>query len=739
MRRVLLAFAAAIVTVGATVGAVQAGAASGWSIVRTPNAVSHSLHFGSFNGVSCASSSECIAVGSGVNDRANRIAIAAAWNGTAWSALKTAPVRGAANDTLAAVSCVAGNDCTAAGYELNGAGLAFPLVERWDGTAWSVEPSPAQGGSLAGISCASASACVAVGATSDTSGTTVALAEMWNGTSWSIVPTPPVAQAPFTVLSAVSCSTATACTAVGSDTAPGFGTLAEHWNGSVWSLEAMPTPGDGEEGFLTGVSCTSTTACTASGDYINSAFNSVTIAERWNGATWAVQPTPNPSGTFLLQMTGLSCSTASACTAVGWTEAGAVVLRFNGSSWQLQSTPPPSGPPFVTPMLNAVACGAGTACMSVGSFAGTFAEAWNGTAWSLTSTPNMPGVLNSVLAGISCSAANACMAAGNQETAAGGQTALVESWNGAAWSIQRTPAVAGALTVVLSGVACASSSACIAVGWFDSAAGTQEPLAERWDGHAWSIQSTPTPSGAIQGSLAGVSCPSPGVCVAVGSSQTASGHQLPLTERWSGTVWAIQSTPMPPSALTGRLTSVSCASIASCVTVGEYVNGSANVGRGHAHQPMATVWNGTAWTAESIDRPVGAPASYLDSVSCALPASCTAVGWFTGTGRTKTAMAEGWNGTAWVQQSTAGVGGAVLAGVSCVATADCTAVGSTIDASIAESWNGTAWSVEPTPNRAATPRELQGVTCTSAVSCMAVGSTVGTAGYRVTLGEQYTG
>jgi hypothetical protein len=741
MRRLLLAFAAVSVMIGATAGSVQASAANRWSIVRTPNAVSRSLHFGSLNGVSCVSSSTCVAVGSGVNDRANRIAIAASWNGTAWSAQHIPQVRGAAGAALAAVSCVATDDCTAVGFQLSGAALALPLVERWDGTAWHLEPSPAgRGGSLAGVSCASANSCVAVGSTSDASGTTVALAERWNGASWTIVPTPLVPNAPFTVLSAVSCSAASACTAVGSTTAPGFGTVAERWNGGAWSLEAMPTPGDGQEGFATGVSCTSASVCTATGDYINDSFNTVTLAEQWNGSAWAVQPSANPSGTFILQMTGVSCSTASACSAVGWTEAGAVVLRLTGSTWQLESTPPPSGPPFVTPTLNGVSCASGTACVSIGSFAGSFAETWNGSAWSLSSTPNMPGVLNSALVAVSCSSSTACVAVGNQETATGGQMSLAEAWNGSAWSMQRTPAISGALTAMLSGVACTSSSACVAVGWYDSVAGTQQPLAERWDGHTWSIESTPTPTGASQSSLSGISCPSATVCVAVGSYQTPTGHQLPLAERREGSGWTIQSTPMPASALNGQLASVACATPISCVAVGEYLNGAVSAGGGHAHQPMADLWNGIGWASESIDRPAGAPASYLDAVSCAGPASCTAVGWFTGAAQTRTAMAQSWNGTSWALQSSADVAGSVLTSVSCVTSSACTVVGATDNgATTAAVWNGSVWSMQPTPNRAATARQLQAVICSSSVSCTAVGSAVGTAGYQVTLAELYTG
>jgi hypothetical protein len=728
-------------TVGATIGTVQASTTGGWSIVRTPNPASGALHFGALDAVACTSSTACIAVGSGVNNRANQIAIAASWNGIAWTAQNAAVFHGTVGAALAAVSCTAINACVAAGYARSAAGVALPLIERWNGSAWNVQDSPAgRGGSLTGISCVSTTDCTAVGTTSDAAGATVTLAEQWDGVKWIVEPTPSIPGAPYAVLSAVSCSAAAACTAVGATTAAGFGTLAERWNGISWSLEPMSVPSNGEEGFLTGVSCVSATMCVAAGDYIDSSFITVTLAEQWNGTNWTTAASPNPAGAYILQMTGVSCTTASACTAVGWTQAGTMALRFNGSAWTLEPTPPPSGPQFVTAMLNGVSCASVISCVSVGSFAGTLAEAWNGSAWSLTSTPNMPGVLSSALVDVACSAANNCVAVGNQETAAGGVNALTETWNGAAWTMKKTPAITGAMTVMLSGVACAGSSACVAVGWDDTAAGTQEPLAEVWDGTAWSVQPTPSPSGSTQSVLSSVSCPASTTCVAVGSYQTASGHQLPMSEFLTGGAWTVQSVALPANGLQGRLTSVSCPGVASCVAVGAYLNGAATVGRGHAHQPMAAVWNGVSWAAESIARPAGAPASYLDGISCTTDVSCVAVGWFTGAAKTDTAMAYEWNGTAWTMQASADVAGAALGGVSCIGTADCTAVGATHDgATLAEGWNGSAWSVQATPNRIATPREFSAVTCVSSVSCVAVGASLGSAGYTVTLAEQYGG
>jgi hypothetical protein len=114
----------------------------------------------------------------------------------------------------------------------------------------------------------------------------------------------------------VSCSTATACTAAGDDYTPGpfYSTLAERWNGTKWAIEATPNPTGATQSFLFAVSCPSATACTAAGDYQTSSGAQKTLAEHWNGTTWAIQSTPNPAGNAPT-LSGVSCSKATACTA----------------------------------------------------------------------------------------------------------------------------------------------------------------------------------------------------------------------------------------------------------------------------------------------------------------------------------------------------------------------------------------------------------------------------------------
>ena len=49
-----------------------------------------------------------------------------------------------------------------------------------------------------------------------------------------------------------------------------------------------------QSGELSGVSCPSATAYTATGYYQNSSLAQVTLAEYWNGTSWAIQSSPKP-------------------------------------------------------------------------------------------------------------------------------------------------------------------------------------------------------------------------------------------------------------------------------------------------------------------------------------------------------------------------------------------------------------------------------------------------------------
>jgi hypothetical protein len=144
----------------------------------------------------------------------------------------------------------------------------------------------------------------------------VASAAAAGAAGWSIQRTPNPAGAKHSVLSGVSCVSRKACTAVGYFTnRAGAGvTLAERWNGTGWAIQRTPNPAGATSSLLFAVSCASTTACTAVGSVTNRFAITVPLAERWDGTSWSIQPTPNltrANGRGVSYLGGVSCAGSS--------------------------------------------------------------------------------------------------------------------------------------------------------------------------------------------------------------------------------------------------------------------------------------------------------------------------------------------------------------------------------------------------------------------------------------------
>ena len=198
------------------------------------------------------------------------------------------------------------------------------------------------------------------------------IAEVWTATGgWKLAAQPLAGGAYFAELTGVSCSSTMACTAVGERTSgSGFGPLAERWNGTSWAIETTPTPSGAKYAYLFGVSCPSTTACTAVGDFVTntSTFATATLAEHWNGTTWTIQATPVVAGATSNDLLGVSCTSTTTCTAVGWYQKGAQLAlaeQWNGTNWTVQTVPTPTG--GKNPNLNGVSCLSATVCTAIGA------------------------------------------------------------------------------------------------------------------------------------------------------------------------------------------------------------------------------------------------------------------------------------------------------------------------------------------------------------------------------------
>ncbi|MHB8585006.1 MAG: hypothetical protein ACYDDF_04130 [Thermoplasmatota archaeon] len=386
----------------------------------------------------------------------------------AWSLMATPDTGSTQYNQFQAVTCPAATDCWAVGYEESAAGSATEIA-HWDGASWALVESPnsdpTQSNFLLGVTCASASDCWAVGHHDDGATNTFSTLTLhYDGQSWAVVPSANVAQAQDNELIGVSCVGSADCWAVGYDSVgnPAFATgnvllyqtLVEHWDGSMWTIASSPnapavalpgptgpvagTPGNNE---LQAVSCASATMCVAVGGHVNGVNAEYTLIEVYDGQTWTVVPSPNPSSANYQYLLGVTCLSETRCWAVGY-ESGAtatqsLMLLGNGSSW---SVVPSANAPTGSNFPFSVSCASAQDCWAVGySYDSgnviTLTDHYDGSAWSVVSSPNGPsenGQDVDFLRGVACDpASTTCVAAGYSFDSAGYTQTLAENVTGA--------------------------------------------------------------------------------------------------------------------------------------------------------------------------------------------------------------------------------------------------------------------------------------------------------------------
>jgi hypothetical protein len=377
-------------------------------------------------------------------------------------------------------------------------------------------------------------------------------------------------------LSMVACVALIWATAVA---APAAQATAAH----VWSLEATPNPEGSTDSVLSGVSCSSQARCTAVGYFKRTSGAGVPLAERWADSRWSIQALPEPAKTAAGLLFAVSCPSRSDCIAVGdVTRRGGLTVplteRWNGTKWVDQQAPLPAGHGRVS-YLGGVSCPSPGYCIAVGysgnsdgTTGSPLAERWNGANWVVVRARRRAAAPVSFLSGVSCTSATSCTAVGFLIDASHEGKPLAEHWNGTVWRIQRTPTPPAAVYLQLLGVTCTQQGPCIAAGYFAIDTGIDVMLAERSSGTDWSLQNTSYPDGARGVEFTGVSCASPSDCTATGFLEDAAGTNQPLAEGWNGTRWAIEPTPSPARARSASLAGVSCSATGACTAVGSYVD-----------------------------------------------------------------------------------------------------------------------------------------------------------------------
>jgi hypothetical protein len=372
----------------------------------------------------------------------------------------------------------------------------------------------------------------------------------------------------------------------------------------VGALAANAAPATTTSGYLDSVACATTSSCVAVGTTSNASGAEIPFAEVWNGKAWSQSSVPEPTGANTAILYGVSCASASSCTAVGIYHKGpntsatwpSLVEHWNGASWVLQSAPPPSTGQEI--WLMGVSCPTTTSCTAVGYLQhatgdadSAIVEHWNGAAWATQSFPG--GTTGSPsLSGVSCSSATSCVAVGSRLSATlDGSVQVVGAWNGKTWSLQPASAVSGAKDTLLTSVSCTSATTCTAAGYYDPADGGAENVVEQWKNAGWTIEKSPGPAGSTSSSLAGVDCTAPSACTVVGSLEAGA----TLADRWNGTSWSLQATPKPAHTVLNWLNSVACVSATWCTAVGQSTDVASYSG---PFTPLVEHWNGTTWTVQ---------------------------------------------------------------------------------------------------------------------------------------------
>lgn len=280
------------------------------------------------------------------------------WNGTSWSIVPGATNLPTNNgNALGGLAVIPGTsnlwatgdyiDATTGNYET--------LIEQWDGTSWSVIPSPnykptTNWNIVVGVVALSATNAWTVGVTLNTQKSTLqTLIEHWNGTAWSIVRS----SGPSTdnnILASVAAVSPSNIWAVGYyQDANGFDeTLTEHWNGGYWAVVSSPNvQTDIDYNYLGGVARIPSSSHLWAVGYSQPEMcpcNETTLVEEWSGGSWSIVASPN-SSTYNNLLEGVAALGAKNAWAVGFTADSnfqneqTLIEQWDGTAWNVVTSP----------------------------------------------------------------------------------------------------------------------------------------------------------------------------------------------------------------------------------------------------------------------------------------------------------------------------------------------------------------------------------------------------------------
>ena len=314
---------------------------------------------------------------------------------------------------------------------------------------------------------------------------------------------------------------------------------------AAWTVVPSPSPGV-ESNVLSAVASVSANDVWAVGEATDATSRQLTLTEHWNGTAWSVVASPNV-GSANNNLLAVAAVSTTDVWAVGKAEgpAGAqappLIEHWDGTSWRIVTAPRHVG------VLNGITAVSTNDVWAVGQFSNasgvfqTLIEHWNGHTWRVVSSPNV-GTHNNFLNGVTAVSASDIWAVGDFLPAANvPEQTLTLHWDGHTWSVVSSPNVGSGFNVLFAAAA-VSTNDVWAVGEFGTPSGLGT-LIEQWNGSSWSVISSPS-----AGELRGIAIVSATDIWAVGSV-ISSGVEQTVIEQWNGTSWNVVPSPNPSSSI----------------------------------------------------------------------------------------------------------------------------------------------------------------------------------------------
>jgi hypothetical protein len=308
--------------------------------------------------------------------------------------------------------------------------------------------------------------------------------------NWDVVPSPNQGNRQ-NVLKGISAVSASDIWAVGEynpgvpPTETGRRTLTQHWDGATWQI--VPSPNPSWPGLdlatledVVALSANDVWAVGYSEDFASLRLNTLTM--HWDGASWTVIRSPDPAGFNLPnQLFAVAAVSPTNVWAVG--EMGldnqALILRWDGTRWRAVRNACGTGLKGITAVsANDIwAVGDSTTCH------------FDGRRWRIVPSPQPRPDLDEIaypLEDISAVSANDIWTVGARvidNVYYLTYVSIFEHWDGSQWTLMDDP-----LGQILYGVEAVAANDVWAVGTTGA-----EALIVHWDGVAWSSVPTPSP------------------------------------------------------------------------------------------------------------------------------------------------------------------------------------------------------------------------------------------------------